>query len=143
MSSKPKRLAAKVLKCGVERVWMDPTNKKVEQAITRSDIRSFIKDGVIKKIPEKRRLVNIQKKQQRSGSIKGARGARAGKAGKKAEWFKKVRPQRKMIKELREKGQIKGKTYRRIYALVKSGMFRSRAHLMLYLKENKFVSEVK
>ena len=34
-----RKLAAKVLKCGENRVWIDPKNEKVKQAITRRDIR--------------------------------------------------------------------------------------------------------
>ena len=140
MSSNQKKLAAKILKCGVGRVWVDPNNTKVKQAITRSDIKGFIKDGIIKKLPEKKSLKNLPRKQQRAGSIKGSRGARI---GKKNEWFKKVRPQRKMIKELKEKGQLKPGVYRIIYKKVKGGMFRSRAHLNLYLKENNYIVEEK
>jgi len=128
------------MKCSPQRVWIDPTNKKVVQAITRSDVRGFIKDGIIVKIPMKKAAKNIAKKQQRRGSVKGAKG---GRQSKKAEWFKKIRPQREMIKEMREKGQMKVNNYRIMYKLVKGGMFRSRAHLTMYLKENKILKEVK
>ncbi|MDD5416371.1 MAG: 50S ribosomal protein L19e [Candidatus Aenigmarchaeota archaeon] len=140
MTSKQKKLAAKILKCGTGRIWIDPTNKKVEQAITRSDIRGFIKEGIIKKLPGKKQLKNSEKRQQRSGSIKGSRGARI---GKKNEWFKKIRPQREMIKELRNTEQIDADKYRKLYAMVKGGVFRSRAHLTMYLKDKKILKEAK
>lgn len=140
MSSNQKKIAAKIMKCGVGRIWIDPKNTKVKQAITRSDVRGFIKDGIIKKLPKKKRAKNPPKRQQRAGSIKGSRGARI---GKKNEWFKKIRPQRKMIKELKEKGLLKEGIYRKIYKKVKGGMFRSRAHLQLYLKENNHIKEEK
>ena len=50
-----KKLAAKVMKCGVNKVWIDPKNEKVKQAITRRDIRRFIKEGIIKKFLLKRK----------------------------------------------------------------------------------------
>jgi len=140
LSSTQKRLAAKVLKCGVGKVWIDPSNEKVKQAITRSDIRGFIKDDVIKKLSEKKRKKNPVKKQQRRGSIKGSKGARI---GKKNEWFKKIRPQRRMIKELREKDMLKEGMYRKLYMQTKGGMFRSRAHLQLYLKDKEMLKEGK
>ena len=140
MSSTQKKIAAKILKCGVGRVWIDSKNTKVSQAITRSDIRGFIKDGVIKKIPEKKRTKNTAKRQQREGSIKGAKGARI---GKKEDWFKKVRPQRRLIKELKEKGKLKPGAYRTIYKKVKGGAFRSKAHLQSYLKDNDYLIEEK
>lgn len=140
MSSVQKRLAAKILKCGVHRVWIDPSAEKVKQAITRSDIRGFINDGKIRKLPEKKIAKNIERSQQRSGSIKGSRGARM---GKKEMWLKKVRPQREMLKEFQEKGQLKDDTYRELYMKVKGGIFRSRAHLLLHLKEEKLIKEGK
>ncbi len=145
MSSTQKKLAAKILKCGVNKVWIDPNPKnisrdKVFQAITRSDIRGFIKDGVIKKLPDKKRAKNAPTKQQRHGKMKGAKGARR---GKKDDWFRKVRPQRKLIKEMKDKNQLKPGAYRTIYRKVKGGVFRSRAHLQLYLKEKDLIKEEK
>ena len=113
---------------------------KVFQAITRSDIRGFISDDIIKKRPEKKRAKNLPKRQQRKGSIKGAKGARI---GKKNDWFKKIRPQRRMIKEMREKETLKEGSYRKIYKQVKGGMFRSKAHLQLHLKDKELLKEVK
>lgn len=133
-----KKLAAKILKCGVKRVWIDPTDEKVKQAITRKDIRRYIKEGAIKKLPIKKNLKNEEKRQQRAGSIKGAKGARI---GKKTEWLKIIRPQRKLLKELKNKKQLQLHTYRRIYKMVKGNVFRSKAHLMLYLKEKKLMKE--
>lgn len=133
-----KKLAAKILKCGVNRVWIDSEDEKVKQAITRKDIRRFIKEGAIKKLPLKKSLKHEEKRQQRTGSIKGAKGARI---GKKTEWLKVIRPQRKLLKELKDKKQLQSHAYRRIYKMVKGNVFRSKAHLMLYLKEKKLIKE--
>jgi large subunit ribosomal protein L19e len=135
-----KKLASKVLKCGVKRVWINPKNEKVKQAITRSDIRRFIKEGEIKKIPAKKpsKKVKGKLKQQKTGSRKGAKGARR---GKKTPWLKIIRPQRRMIKEMKDKKQLKPNAYRKVYTLVKSGMFRSKAHLKTYLKDKKMLEK--
>ena len=135
-----RKIAAKVLKCGENRIWIDPTNTKVKRAITRRDIRGFIKEGIIKKLPEKKSAKNEEKRQQKVGSRKGAKGARI---GKKSRWLKVVRPQRKLLKELREKDQLKPHVYRIVYKLVKGNYFRSRAHLMSYLKEKELIKEGK
>jgi large subunit ribosomal protein L19e len=135
-----KKIAAKVLKCGVNRIWIDPTNSKVRQAITRRDIRGFIKEGIIKKLPEKKKSKHEEKRQQRTGSIKGSINARR---GKKNEWFKIVRPQRKLLRELKEKGQLKPDAYRAIYKLIKGNFFRSKSHLVSYLKEKSLIKEGK
>ena len=135
-----KKIAAKILKCGINRIWIDPTNSKVKQAITRRDIRRFIKEGIIKKLPEKKRTEHEEKRQQKIGSRKGSSGARM---GKKTKWLKIVRSQRKLLRELKEGGQLKPHAYRAVYKLVKGNFFRSKSHLMTYLKEKDLVKEVK
>jgi len=135
-----RKIAAKVLKCGENRIWIDPTNAKVRQAITRRDIRRFIKEGIIKKLPEKKKSKNKEKIQQRAGSIKGSKGARE---SKKTSWLKVVRPQRKLLKELKEKKQLNPHVYREVYKLVKGNFFRSKSHLMTYLKEKELIKEDK
>jgi large subunit ribosomal protein L19e len=131
-----KKLAAKILKCGVNKVWIDPKNDKVKQAITRRDIRRFIKEGVIKKLPAKKRAKHEEKGQRKIGSRKGKKGARM---GRKTEWFKIVRPQRKLLRELKSKNQLQDKVYRKIYKMIKGNVFRSKAHLMLYLKDKGYL----
>ncbi len=138
MTSLQKKLAAKVLKCGIDRVWIDPKNEKVKKAITRKDIRRFIKEGVIKKLPKKKKAKKEKRKRKGRGSIKGARGARE---RKKEAWLKVVRPQRKLLKELKKNGKIDSRNYRKVYRLIKGGMFRSRAHLLSYLRENEMLKE--
>lgn len=135
-----RKIAAKVLKCGENRVWIDPANVKVKQAITRGDVRRFIKEGIIKKLPEKKRAQHKYFRQQRRGSIKGAFG---GRENKKVNWLKIVRPQRRLLKDLKTKNQLKPHAYRVVYKLVKGNFFRSKAHLMGYLKEKDLIEEGK
>jgi len=136
-----RKIAAKVLKCGVEKVWIDPKNEKVRQAMTRRDIRRFIKEGIIKKLPDKKKTKRkTKKRQQKAGSRKGSRGARL---GKKTSWLRIVRPQRRLLKELKDKGQLKPLAYRKIYKMIKGSAFRSKAHLMSYLKDKELLKEVK
>jgi len=47
-----KRMAAEVLKCGENRVWIDPNRiEDVADAITRADIRTAIQSGSIRALP--------------------------------------------------------------------------------------------
>lgn len=135
-----KKLASSIMKCGIEKVWIDPKNEKVKQAITRKDIKRFIKEGIIKKIPDKKVKRHLEKKQQRSGSIKGSRGARI---SKKQGWLNVVRPQRRLLKELKQKGQLKPFVYLKIYKMIKGNVFRSKAHLMSYLKNKELLTDEK
>jgi large subunit ribosomal protein L19e len=141
-----KRMAASILKCGMTKVWIDPERvDEAKKAITREDVRKLIKKGIIKKIktleeknPEAK-YKQMQKKKGRRrgpGSRKGARGARE---GEKTEWLRRVRAQRRLIKILRDKGVLERSVYRRIYRLVKGGFFRSKKHLLSYLKEHELL----
>jgi large subunit ribosomal protein L19e len=135
-----KKLASKILKCSAKKVWIEPKNEKVKQAITRRDIRRFIKEGVIKKIHDKKVLTVPGRKQQRTGSIKGTRKTRI---GKKNQWFKVIRPQRRMLKELKDKKLLKPNSYRKVYRMAKGNAFRSRAHLNVYLKDKDLLVDEK
>jgi large subunit ribosomal protein L19e len=132
MRSYQRRLAARILKCGVNRIWADPKNEKIKLAVTRKDVRRFIKEGFIEKLPEKKKAKRLKKIQQRTGSKKGTAAARI---GKKTKWFKIIRPQRRLLREYRDKKEIDSKTYRILYKLVKGNTFRSKHHLQSYMKE--------
>jgi len=138
--NKQRKLAAKVLKCGESRIWIDPRSEKVKQAITRRDIRGFVKEGIIKKLPAKKNNSIAKKRQQRSGSKKGRFTARA---GKKTSWLRIIRPQRRLLKTMREKSELIEGAYRKVYRRVKGGAFRSKAHLTLYLKNKGLINEEK
>ena len=137
-----KRLAARILGVGINRVWIDPTRAAdVETAISRGDVRRLIHDGTIRARPERgvsraraRERAAKRKKGRRrgTGSRKGAAKARQ---PKKEAWIRTVRPLRARLRELRNNRTIDAKEYRRLYRMVKGGAFRSKAHLETYLKE--------
>jgi len=139
-----KKLAAKVLKVGVSRIWIDPSNlEEVSKAITRYDIKGLIDKGIIKVKPKKgvsrgraRKLDEQRRKGRRRGhgSRKGAKKARI---PKKRNWINKVRPLRGLLKFLKEQGTITSKEYRELYNKIKGNFFRSKAHLKSYVEKMK------
>lgn len=135
-----KKVAARILKCGESKVWFDPSRiNDISQAITSDDIRKLINDDVIKKMPKhgissyrKKKLMRQKKKGRRKGI-----GSRKGSVDvRKDVWMKRIRTMRKMLKELRDNNKIEKKTYRNLYMISKSGFFRSKNHLMIYLEKN-------
>jgi len=147
-----RRIAAEIMKCGKSRVWMSPAaQEKISKAITRKDVRGLVKDGLVKKMPEKKslrlgpkaRMIQESKgRRSGSGSRKGAFGART---GKKDKWLKTVRPQRVLLKSMRKEGKMRkedGETssYGKIYSQIKGGMFRSKRHLISHLEERKLAN---
>ncbi len=137
-----RRLAAKILKVGKSKIWIDSARiKDAQTAITRIDVKKLINQGVIKKIPGKVKMPKEKKKRKRGpGSRKGSKHARL---PKKRRWINTVRPLRRMLKELKESGQIDNRTYRKLYMLVKGGQFRNRSHLRIYLKQRGILKEKK
>ena len=137
-----KRLAAQILKCSEKKIAFDPNRlDEIKEAITKFDIRTLIKKGVIIKKGLKgvsrgraRRLQKQKSKGKRKGhgSRKGASKARK---SKKEAWVEGVRLQRKFIKALKEKKIINNKIYRMFYSKIKSGVFRSKRHIKLYMEE--------
>lgn len=142
MVSLQKKLAAKILKVGVSRVWLDPEKTEdIRKAITRADIKNLIKKGVIKALPEKlKKPKEKRKKRKGPGSRKGSKYA---KVSRKRRWISTVRPLRRMLKELKANGEIDVQTYKRMYRWVKGGMFRSRRHLRVYLEQHELLKKVK
>ena len=140
MSSLQKRLAAKVLKVGESRVWLDPKQKKdIEGAITAADIRKLILKGYVKRVPT---VVRMPKKDFRKKKGYGSRrGAKYSIVSRKRKWISTVRPLRRMLKELKAKQQIDNQTFKQLYLLVKGGTFRSRAHLRIYLEQRGLVKK--
>jgi len=135
MTSLQKKLAAKILKVGQSKVWLDPTKKKeVEAAITRRDIKKLISQRIIKAKKEKLPMPFKRRREKRGrGSKKGSMFARY---PSKRRWIETIRPLRIMLKELRDTKQIDKPTYRKLYLQAKGGMFRSRSHLKIYLEQH-------
>ena len=139
-----KRLAGQLLKCSPSKVLFDTEDlESISEAITKADLRKLIKDGVITKKPVKgvsrsranKRLVQRRKgRQQGPGTKKGTKYARE---PKKLAWMNKIRSQRKLLYELREKKEIDQEGFRELYAKAKGGFFRSRRHINLYIDEQK------
>ncbi len=138
-----KRIAAAVLKSSEKRVWFDPEKlSEIKEAITKHDIASLINRGVIGVRPKKgvsrgrARKIMVQKSKGRrkgSGSRKGKATARA---PLKEAWMNRVRLQRELLKELRDKKLITVKSYHELYSKSKGGFFRSRRHIKIYMQEN-------
>jgi large subunit ribosomal protein L19e len=139
--SNQRRLAAALLKCGEGRVWIDPASQEeLADAVTRSDLRSAIKAGVIRRkaipgtsrVRARRHALEIAKgRHSGPGSRRGTPRARL---PKKDRWMRRIRAQRDLLRELRDAKKIPVAVYRQFYRRAKGGMFRSRAHLVVNLR---------
>ena len=143
-----RRIAADILKCGVNRVWISSEHlDDVADAITREDIRELINRNVIQKKQKKgvsRGRARHIAEQKRKGRRKGP-GSRKGKkmagTSKKEKWMTLIRPIRSELKEVRDSGKISSHDYRIYYRRAKGGMYRSKSHLRLHLKSGGHLKE--
>lgn len=139
--SNQRRLAAALLKCGEGRVWIDhASQEELADAVTRGDVRSAIKAGVIrrKRIPGtsrvRARLHAVELLKGRHSGPGSKRGTPRARLPKKDRWMRRIRAQRDLLKELRDGKKIPSAVYRAFYRRAKGGMFRSRAHLVVNLR---------
>lgn len=140
--STQKEMAAKVLGCGVNKVWINPRMQgEVADAITRADIRRLIQRGAIKEKKsngQSRGRARRKQKQKEKGRRSG-HGSHKGRSGAhetdKEKWMTKIRAQRKLLKDLREDGKLDGETYRDLYDKAKGGFFHSKKHMKEYIKK--------
>jgi large subunit ribosomal protein L19e len=131
-----RRIAASVLKCGVNRVWFDPERlSDIENAISREDLRGLITDGAIKSHQKKgvsRGRARIRTAQRAYGHRKGVgkrKGAIGARTPSKRAWIQKIRAIRKALVALRDAGTIDRHLYRILYRKAAGGQFRSVAHM--------------
>ena len=143
-----RRMASELLKCGVNRVWVDPNRSEdVSDAITRADVRILINSGTIVARQKKgvsRGRAEFEKAQKRKGRQTG-HGSRRGRKGarkpSKERWMQAIRPIRRKLKELRDTGKIDPSTYRIYYLKAKGGVFKNKSHLISHLKSEDILKE--
>ncbi|MDI3483092.1 MAG: large subunit ribosomal protein L19e [Candidatus Methanomethylophilaceae archaeon] len=138
--SNQRRMAAEVLKCGENRVWIDPNSlEEVADCITRADIRTAVDSGIIKALPKKgvsrgrARYIAAQKSKGRRkghGSRKGTINARLDQKG---VWMTTIRALRDELKTLRDEGKISPSVYRTYYLRAKGGMYKSRKNMIAHM----------
>jgi large subunit ribosomal protein L19e len=145
-----RRMSASLLKCGVNRVWMDQDQlEEIAKAVTKDDIRLLILGKAIKSRQKKgissgRKKYNInQKKKGRRKGHGSRKGAKYARFPKKELWIKTIRPIRIYLRKLRDEKKIDKSIYRKYYMKAKGGEFRSKHHLRTHLISDGIIKEEK
>jgi large subunit ribosomal protein L19e len=131
-----KKMAAQLLKCGVNRIWIHPAFvDQISTAVQKDNIREFIEEGWIKAKPIKgtsrvrARHIAVQKaKGRRKGHGKRS-GSANSRTPRKESWMRTIRSQRGTLVEMREEGTLESSQYRYYYRKAKGGSYRSLAHM--------------
>ena len=140
-----RRMAASILGCGENRVWIsrDPKFEEyLDGAITRGDVRKLIAFNVVQMRPARGisrgrfHYAQSQRAKGRRGGQGSRKGAKKARNPKKARWIRVVRPLRARLAQLRAEGRLDPATYRTFYARTKGGMFKNKAHLEQALRSS-------
>jgi large subunit ribosomal protein L19e len=139
--SAQKRLAADVLDCGENRVWFDPEAQgEIADAITREDVRELVAEGTIRADEpdgNSRGRARERDAKRAYGHGKGPgkrRGTSGGRADDADDWRKRIRAQRKTLKQLRDAGELTPAQYREAYDRAGGGAFDSVRDLRNYVE---------
>ncbi|EET89869.1 MAG: 50S ribosomal protein L19e [Candidatus Micrarchaeales archaeon] len=134
-----RRVAADLLGRGESSIRLKGASiEDINKAITRDDVRELIKSGKVYALNEKHNLSAYGKETRKKrlegrkrgpGRKKGTKKTRAG-----VEYKKKIRAQRRIIKDLKEKGVIDNSMFKQFYRLVKGGTFQTKVSLINHIK---------
>lgn len=141
-----KQLAAKILKVSPKKVkFAEDALEDIQKAITRSDMRGLIAVGKISVANQNQhsragaRKVAAQKRKGRRRGKGSRKGTKHSVVTRKDKWISRIRAQRNLLKELRDKKLVSTQNYQMLYSKSKGGYFRNRRHIKLYLKEHNLI----
>ncbi|KAG9392709.1 Ribosomal protein L19/L19e [Carpediemonas membranifera] len=136
-----KRLAADILKCGQNRVWIDPTEiNDVSQASSRQAVRSLIKDRAIVK-KQINGVSRFRVRQRAEAKAKGRHtgfgkrsGTREARMPTKCLWVRRTRVLRRLLATYRDDGKIDCHLHKELYLKAKGNVFKNKRVLVEHIQ---------
>lgn len=143
LNNSKKRVAADILKVGVNRVRFDTEQlDRIEDAVTRDDLRRLIHSGAIwaeqsKGISRGRKDLLKKKKRLRGRGPGSKKGARTTRTPRKERWMAQVRVLRGYLKHLKKRGELPPDQLKLLYKKVKGGEIRSMRRMKELITESR------
>lgn len=143
MNPSKRRMSADLLKVGLNRVKFDPEQlDRVEEAVTREDLRRLIHSGVIwaeqtKGISRARKNALKDTKRLRGRGAGSKKGSKTARMPRKDKWVAQVRVLRGYLKLLKNRGELPPDQIKLLYKRVKGGEIRSMRRMRELIAESR------
>lgn len=127
------RMAKRFLRCGANKLWIDPKEKERVAAVqTYEHVKKLVEDNIIIRRRDKVNSKAHARKLERGRAI-GRRmglgkrkGTKEARLSSKTIWMRNIRSMRETLKELKKKGELVGEEYRMYYVQAKGNLFKNK-----------------
>jgi len=143
-----RRIASDIMGVGKSKIkFAVDASSKIEEALTREDVRALIAEGAIYAIQPRGvsrlrgRIKHAQVKKGRRSGTGSRKGTFNTRNGKKETWIAKIRAQRRHLRSLIKSSKLSEGSSRKIYLMIKGNAFKGVKVLDIYLKDNKLLKQ--